>query len=124
MSLTLELFLNGNMCRLSMLKRPNRCEAGEFIQKYKKDDARYYKKLFALLERIAEHGPLRHNETQFKRIRPNLYEIKSSQARLFCFYEEDRHLVITHGALKKGNTRVQDQEIDKAEKLRDEFLNQ
>ncbi|WP_420461576.1 type II toxin-antitoxin system RelE/ParE family toxin [Candidatus Palauibacter sp.] len=41
--------------------------------------------------------------------------------RIFCFFTEDRRLVLLHGIKKKG-TRLRTKDIKKANRMREEFL--
>jgi len=80
--------------------------------------------LFALLERIADYGPPRNPE-QFKPLGNGIFEIKAIGARLFCFYDAASHdvIILTHG-WKKGPQREQNQQIKRAESLKEAYLSQ
>ncbi len=63
------------------------------------------KKVLRLLEEVARRsgGPFEiKNEQKFKRLEPDIYELKSDQVRLLFFLDGPRRLVITHGFLKKA----------------------
>lgn len=63
--------------------------------------------LIALLERIAEYGPPRNLE-KFRPLGDNLFEIKSSQIRIICFFAgndiNNKNVILTHGFKKPKKT--------------------
>lgn len=77
-------------------------------------------KVLALLERTAAHGPLT-NDQKFKKLSGKIFEFKSSQDRLFCFFDGKQRIVITHG-WKKKDARADKGEIQRAVQLMNEYL--
>jgi hypothetical protein len=119
----LTVIQEGKCYAICALAQGSRCEAKNFIDDCKREDSNGHTGLFALLDRIAEIGVPRANEHQFKKVRDNLYEMKTTKVRLFCFFDpaERKVIILTHG-WKKGPTREQDQQIARAERLRDNYL--
>ncbi len=132
--MTHELITKGAHLAIYALVKGTRCEAKEFLDACASDKSSGgFQSLFALLERIAEYGPPKNPE-QFKQLQNGIYEIKAGGIRLFCFFTEDRidasnrkilsnELILTHG-WKKGPKREQNQQIERAARLRTAFLQQ
>lgn len=76
-------------------------------------------KCFAIIKRIAEHGPLR-NEEKFRHEGNGIYAIKTTEARIYCFFSGKQLIILTHGFKKhgKGGSKVQRREREKAEEIR------
>lgn len=93
----------------------SKCWAREYIDTLEDKDK---SKLLALLNRIVDHGPPRNKE-KFKHLEDGIFEIKSYQDRLPCFYDKNRRnaLVITHG-VKKKSPKLPREEIKKAKNMR------
>ena len=70
---------------------------------------------------MAEHGTVRNPE-QFKPVQGKIFEFKKHQIRVFCFREGDRWL-LTNG-YKKKKTKLDQGEIDRAERIMGEHLGQ
>jgi hypothetical protein len=97
------------------------CPAIEFLEQLKQNDIASHKSIINIFKRHAEAGPIL-NIIKSRQIggHPNLFEFKSKQgARLIYFYLPGRKTVMTHG-FKKGARA--EQEYDKAEKMRTEYL--
>jgi len=98
----------------------DRCPAQEFIDTLQKKDQ---KKVSALLTRLADYGML-GNEEKFRKLEgkaADIWELKSFQVRILCFFDKERLLLLTHGFIKKSRgTPVS--EIDKALRLRKEYV--
>lgn len=79
------------------------------------------KKVMALLQMTAEIGPL-SNVQKFKKVKgtKDLYELKSFQVRLPCFFGARGTIVITHGFTKKRNG-MPSSEKDRALRMMREF---
>ena len=77
-------------------------------------------KIWALLARIAEHGPPKNGQ-KFNHLTGSLYEFKSFQDRLPCFYDGPGRIVITHGCKKKKD-RTPKNEIQRGLTLMTEYL--
>lgn len=92
------------------------CPVGGFLDDLKESDRR---KLDVIFERLGDMGHLRNN-TKFKHVEKQIYEIKSKQIRIFCFFTSDRRIVLLHG-VKKQRTRLARKHIDKAISMRSEF---
>lgn len=93
----------------------SKCWAREYIDSLEDKDKI---KLLALLKRISDHG-LPRNEEKFKLLDDGIFEIKSYQDRLLCFYDRNKRnsLVITHG-VKKKSQKLPKREIERAKDLR------
>ncbi|MPZ48261.1 MAG: hypothetical protein GEU75_02940 [Dehalococcoidia bacterium] len=78
------------------------------------------KRLWALISRTAQVGPP-FNDEKFKKVEGPIFEFKSYQDRLLCFFDGERRIVITHGCKKKTN-RARKEEITRALTLRAEYF--
>ncbi len=78
-------------------------------------------KLLTLFERMGDHGRIANRE-KFKKIEDGLFEFKSFQIRMPCFFLAGGLVVITHGFRKKRD-KIPRAEIDKARRIRDEDRN-
>ncbi len=77
-------------------------------------------KLLALLKRAADMGPRNINDGEkFKKLEGDLFEFKSFQTRVPCFYD-GRKIVLTHG-YKKKQDKTPRREIDRALRIKQEY---
>jgi len=92
-----------------------KCWTCEYIDSLEDKDK---SKLLALLNRIVDNGPPRNKE-KFRLLEDGIFEIKSYQDRLLCFYDKNKRnsLVITHG-VKKQAQKLRREEIEKAKDFR------
>lgn len=92
--------------------------AREFIEGMDESGQR---KMATLFERMAKHGNVPNRE-QFKSVREKIFEFKKHQIRVFCFRKGDRWL-LTNG-YKKKKDKLDQGEIDRAERIMREHLEQ
>jgi hypothetical protein len=78
------------------------CPVLEFLREQNEVKADQVAQLAALLERTAREGPPR-NETKFKKVEGSngIFEFKSYQMRLYCFFDGGDLIICTNGAVKK-----------------------
>jgi len=110
----------GKVFEIRAMTNENRCPVREFIDNLEKKDQQ---KVMALLVRLADHGML-GNEQKFRKLEgkgAGLWEFKSFQARILCFFDRERLVILTHGFVKKSNATPA-VEIEKAVRLRKEYL--
>ncbi len=122
MTLKKELVLKGDSYEIYFLARNDRCESKDFLNKTKNENRAAFLAIIAVLERFAEHGTP-NNENQFRRVRPNVYEIKAKSIRIFGFFENSNSFILTNGC-KKGVEDVQTRAIEKAENLKNLYAEQ
>lgn len=81
------------------------------------------RRLFDRIWLAANYGPLT-NPTQSKALAgtEGLFELKSGSIRVFYFYWGRGTMALTHGFVKR-TPRTPRQEIERAERLRKDFLN-
>ncbi len=58
-------------------------------------------RMLALLEHLAEHGPLR-NDSLSHQIKPGLWQLSKGDVRVLYFYDAGRVVVCSHGFVKRG----------------------
>jgi hypothetical protein len=122
MNWSIELIREGKHVAVCALIRGTRSDAKEFLDACEKEGGVAYRSLFARITTLANEG-IRNNTSQYKEVRKNLYELKGVGVRLFGFFDETnrRFFLLTHG-WKKGPPKEQTQQIERAEKLRNEYL--
>lgn len=96
----------------------SKCWAREYIDSLEDRDA---SRLLPLLIRIEDNGPPKNTE-KFNHLEDGIFEIKSYQDRLLCFYDKNKRnsLVITHG-VKKKSPKLPREEIKKAKDMRNAY---
>ena len=100
-----------------MQRRSGSCPAGTFLDALSGRDRT---KLDVIFQRLGDMGSLK-NRTKFKKVDDGVFEIKSGQIRLFCFFTNDKRLVLLYGIRKKTD-RLKTKDIRKAINMRAEFL--
>ena len=77
-------------------------------------------KCFAIIKRIAEHGPVKNEEEKLRHEGNGIYAIKTTEVRIYCFYSGKQLIILTHAFKKhgKGGSKVQRREREKAEDIR------
>ncbi len=86
----------------AILLQDGSCPAEDFLGSLQERD---YKRLLSLLERTAQSG-LPRNSQKFKKLEGAIFEFKSYQDRLLCFFLPGQVIVATHGVKKKRSGRV------------------
>ena len=87
-------------------------------------DPKMRAKMLHMIELLQENGPdLR--EPHSKHLSEKIYELRakvgSDLTRVLYFFYVDRHIILTHGFVKKTQ-KTPPSEIDKAKKYRDDYL--
>lgn len=110
------ILYRGKQYDLLSVTHDGKSQVKEFIKTLPQSDQ---KKIFALLCRTADHGTL-SNEEKFRKLDDGIWEFKSFQVRLLCYFERHRLIILTHGFIKKKD-RTPKSEIDRAIRIRDEL---
>lgn len=94
------------------------CPAGEFLDSLAAADRR---KLDVLFERLGNHGKIQNRE-KFKKIdgSDSIWEFKSFQIRIFCFFAPKRRVMLAYGVRKKKDKHNRE-DIKRAESYHDRF---
>ena len=96
------------------------CPAGEFLDDLDESDTA---KIAAIVQYLGDRGHL-SNPEKFKKIEgSSVFEIKSFQIRIFCFFASDRRLVLLYGLRKKKN-KHKNADIRRAERYREWYESQ
>jgi mRNA-degrading endonuclease RelE of RelBE toxin-antitoxin system len=93
------------------------CHGKDFFDQL---DERDQAKVQALLEMMASQGVIKNRE-KFKKIDGELFEFKSGQIRLPCFFDSKNRVVITHGFRKKSDD-IPPREIERAESIQKAYV--
>ncbi len=113
----IELLCNGRKHAIHGLVVNGKCLTKDFVEGLEESDR---KKVIALLKRAADFG-LPKNTEKFKSLKNSgIYEFKSYQVRILCFFDREKVIILTHGFIKKRN-KTPGREITKAEKLMKEY---
>jgi hypothetical protein len=117
MPITARQLVIGEKFTISELVRQGRSLFREFFDSLTKQQQA---KVLRILERIADHGPPR-NEEKFVHEEDGIYAIKDFKVRIYCFYDRESLILLTHGAIKKGN-KAKPEDLRRAKRLRGEYV--
>lgn len=97
------------------------CPAGTFLDSLSAGDRR---KLDVLFEMLGNSGKIWNTE-KFKKLEgsDNIWEFKSFQVRIPCFFAQGRKVILLFGLIKKKD-KYNAEEIERAERYRDWYLGQ
>jgi len=114
-----ERLYRGKACTLYAIVVRGKCPVQNFINGL---DKKRKKQVIALLELLADQGPL-YNAEKFRWIGDEIFELKTrSGARILGFFAGRRKIVLTHG-FPKGKAKAFQREVKKAQRLRKQFAN-
>jgi len=112
---------SGRLFSLYAVVINNTCLVQNYIDSL---EEKYQSQLFALFNRILEHGPP-NDERKFRPIGDKIFELKTrSGIRILCFYGGSflrQTLILTHGFDKAGK-RILRREKEKAINYRKEYF--
>lgn len=77
-------------------------------------------RLFRLIAFIADHGTP-SNQRKFRHEEDGIYAIKQGQARIYCFLDAGRVILLTHGTIKKKE-KADPEDLKRAKRLRKAYL--
>jgi len=118
---TTETFLRGPVFSIDVVVNDGRCAVRDFLEH--QIDSKARAKVLALLKYIVERGTP-HNEEKFRPEGEGIYALKTSEVRLYGFFDGQKLIVLTHGFKKfgRGGKKVQARERKRAEQIRAELL--
>jgi len=119
MSISLDLLHRGERLAVYAILENGRCELMEFLEELNRQNHVVYAKWMRLLQRFADL-PI-HNEEKSRHLRDGIFELKSSELRVFYFYAPNTRsaIICTHAFIKK---KQRDQhQIQRALQLRARF---
>lgn len=117
MSVTARVIAEGSRYTISEIVIDGRSYVMDFFNGLPKEQAA---RLVRLLEFIVDHGAPR-NETKFRHEEDGIYAIKQGQARVYCFFDAGRFILLTHGAVKKRR-KANPEDLARAKRLRKAYL--
>jgi len=79
-------------------------------------------KVLRTIERLADEGRC-DNVERFKHERNGIFAIKAWQIRLYCFWSNDKRLVLTNVVTDKKQDKARVSDLDRAERIRSECVN-
>lgn len=113
---TLDIIVPGNAKDIVALAKGNNNLCRDYLASL---DDRIYKKMFAVMQRMADTGQVR-NTSKFRHLRDGIFEFKAQTARVLCFFHLD-YVICTHGTEKTKRKHLE-YEIDKAKDYRKQYL--
>lgn len=120
--MNITLLDSGPAYSLYALVIKGKCQIKDFLKNL---DGKDLTQIFALLNRILEHGPP-NNKRKFRNLDKNIYELKTQGGiRILCFmggHKLENSLILTHGVRKTAKGKFQ-REIVKAMGWQIEFYN-
>lgn len=120
MNIETELLYKGSKFAIYAIVKSGVCLATDFIEN--ECTRSEQKKVVALLQRAAEHGPPKNKE-KYESLRGGISQFKSYQIRIPCFFDKGGKIILTHGfRKKKTRSKTFRDELEKAKKYRDEYL--
>ena len=111
------IIYSGNRFDIYAITVQDECPALEFIDNLEDRDQA---KIIQLLNVTADNGTP-SNPEKFKKLEKDIWEFKSYQVRLPCFFEKEKIIVITHG-FKKRKNKIPRKQIERAIKLRNDYI--
>jgi len=117
--MTIRTIFSGRRFDICEIAVRNRHRVTEFIDSLEETDQ---KKIIALLSYTAENGTS-GNPEKFRKLESDIWEFKSYQIRILCFFDKGRIIITTHGFFKKRG-KTPPGEIGKARKLRDAYFSE
>jgi phage-related protein len=93
------------------------CIVEEFMNKLSVEDRG---KLLALFKRFGDEGRISNRE-KFQKLQDDIWEFKSYQIRVLCFFGENKTMILTHGFIKKKD-KTPKSEIARAVKFRSQYF--
>ena len=83
-------------------------------------DRQWQARFLTLYTRLGDTGRI-SNPEHFSKFGNDFWEFKAFRYRMPCYHCEGRLVVITHGFTKKKEGRAPEQEIDRAERIQNEY---
>jgi hypothetical protein len=123
MSYTLRPVRSGLQFDVYALEHDGRCDVIDFLIECEKNNAKVFSVFHRHFLRAANEGLIKFNETQVSRVRSNLYEFKVDMLRIYFFMRIGKIIILTNAGKKAGKTDKQTRDIERAEKIRDNYLN-
>lgn len=93
------------------------CPVGEFLDGLSRSERR---KLDVLFEMLGEHGRISNRE-KFKKVEDDIWEFKSFQIRILCFYAPGRQMILCNWEIKKRD-ELKASTVRTARERRQEFF--
>ncbi len=100
-----------------------RCPLHEFGEGLTGKHAKQWDRMLALMADAAGKGVHGLPGERFKKMRgfADIYELKTGDLRVICFFDEGSMLICSHGMIKKGKA-AQDREAERAESRRKAYF--
>lgn len=110
--ITTEKIYQGRRYTISGIVENGKCRVREFIPALEEADK---KKIVYLLKRTGDLGTPANIE-KFRNLENGIFEFKSFQVRVLCFFAKGEMIILTHGFVKKKD-KTPRTEIERAKRL-------
>jgi mRNA-degrading endonuclease RelE of RelBE toxin-antitoxin system len=117
-TIRIEILIEGLSYSIYEIIENDNSEIQHFLSKM---DAVRRGKLIQKIKYIAENGPPKNTE-KFNHEGDGIYAIKSDDARLYCFFDKGKMILLTHGIIKKRQ-KLKPIDLKKAKTIREKYLN-
>lgn len=97
------------------------CDLKEFLGHQPANFQAYATGMLALLEHVADCGPLKLPDTLCHQIAEGIWEFIKGRLRVFWFYDEGKLIICSHGHVKRTQN-TPDQEIERVERFKREYF--
>lgn len=118
--MSLEVIRRGCWTVLALRTARGECPLVEFLTELESDLSRDGRRLLALFDRVAQHGPPRNPEIS-RSLGDGLWEWRQGRLRVPWFYDGKRLVVCTHGFVKKTR-KAPKAELARARRERERYL--
>ena len=118
-----QLVYRGKIFEIFAWKDKNSCQVIEFLADLDEKDKKDAKRLVYLIQRTADEGIIK-NEQQSRLLEDGIYEFKApNTSRILYFFDRNHIIVCTQGFRgKQGKGKTPKNEIEKAQKIKDEYF--
>ena len=113
----LKLLLRGREKEIWAIASASGCPVTDFLRTQPDTDQQ---KVMKLIRMVADQGTL-HNREKFRFAEEGIFEFKSYQIRIMCFFLEGKRIICTH-AFRKKQPKTPRTEIVRAKRLRAEYV--
>lgn len=86
---------------------------------FNSQDPRWQARVVYLYKRLGDIGQIQNRE-MFRKESGEFWAFKAFQARMLCYFRQDRRVVITHGFSKKTD-KIRKQEFERGTRIKQEY---
>ncbi len=117
LSVSTRIVAEGSAFSVYEILSGDRSHVEDFFHELPMDTRR---RVVRLIEFIADHGTP-SSQQKFRHEEDGIYAIKQGQARIYCFFDAGRVILLTHGTIKKKE-KADPEDLKRAKRLRKAYL--